>query len=123
MSLDSAQPRVVAADGEVWLEGDEARVRLRSDPLNPDWWHVDSPQSEQGIHTDDPDMVALFWFCCEVSQPPWIACEMISELSIRVTAGDEAHVVEGETLPHLRRGVLRFLGGIADALGGDTQVQ
>ena len=102
--------------GVVRLEGERITIELRPDPNDDGWWYVEHPPTGQAIRTNDPDMVALFWFCCEATNPPWVWCDIETETSVIVTAGDTAHEIEAATPDQLRDAVLVFLSELVDRL-------
>ena len=120
LNTEPGSPEVVEQpDGTVLLVGDATTVELRPDPDRSGWWFLDSPRMSQRLHTDDPDMVALFWWCSENSHPPLIACEIASETSVRVTTSDDqAHLFEADDLSRLRQMVRDFLRELTGFLGG-----
>ena len=116
-------PRIEIGDyGEVRLTNGRMAITIRDDDDTPGWWFLDSPDSDQIIHTDDPEMVALYWFCRSVANPPWVDCEIVSESTIRVIVADNAYDIGGDAPRGAQDNVLRFLIALAESLD-DSDIQ
>ena len=66
-----------------------------------------SENLQPGIN--DTTIMGLLWFRAANRRPPWVVCEMLSRLAIRVTILGTETDIEAENVDVLRRATLRFL--------------
>ena len=117
MLTEYSDPQVEVNDrGDVRLTNGRVTINISADEDMPGWWHLKSPGCNQVIHTDDPDMVALFWFCRSVSRPPWVNAEIVSEAKLRIVVAGEPWEIEAETPDKAREAALHFLFAFSEGM-------
>ena len=115
--IEYSDPQVEVNDrGEVRLTNGRVTINISADEDTPGWWYLESPGCNQVIHTDDPDMVALFWFCRSVSRPPWVNAEIVSEAKLRIMVAGESWEIEAETPDEAQESALRFLSAFSEGM-------